>query len=76
MERNAVESKLKRYGWKSLSDSTLKRMKKEDLVQIIRNLENNYAVAISRLESQYDFCVNNIDKRLESFNGSLLQATK
>lgn len=52
------DEKLKKYGWISLSDSSLMNMKKEDLVQVIRNLEYNYVCASERLNNQKDYLDN------------------
>lgn len=52
---------LKDVGHKVYADSTLRMMKKEDLIAIIRSLEHNWLEAEERCQRQYvilDWCIN------------------
>ncbi len=44
---------LQKQGHKPRHESTLKCWKKDALVELIRNLENNWAAALERCENQY-----------------------
>lgn len=44
---------LQKQGYKVRHESTLKCWKKDDLVDLIRSLENNWANALERCENQY-----------------------
>lgn len=49
-ETNILE---KKYGFKSYADSTLRGMTKDDLIEEIRVLEHNWAVAEMLVERQF-----------------------
>lgn len=50
---------LEKQGWKTYTTSTLRSMKKDDLIRLIRNLEHNWNGAEEKCERQYLLLVQN-----------------
>lgn len=57
-------------GWKVLTRSKLKSMKKEELIEQIEILENNYGATIERANNSYSYGKSEIE-RLEKENAEL-----
>lgn len=61
---------LKSEGWKVMTRSKLKSMKKEELIETIETLENNYGATIERANNSYNYGKGEIE-RLEKENAVL-----
>lgn len=61
---------LKSEGWKVMTRSKLKSMKKEELIETIETLENNYGATIERANNSYNYGKSKIE-RLEKENAEL-----
>lgn len=48
------KARLKHNGWSVKSDSTYLKFTKEELIQEIKCLENNYSNALDNINNQYD----------------------
>lgn len=61
---------LKSEGWKVMSRSKLKSMKKDELIETIETLENNYGATIERANNSYSYGKREVE-RLEKENAEL-----
>lgn len=61
---------LRSEGWKVLTRAKMKSMKKEELIETIEMLENNYGATIERANNSYSYGKSEID-RLEKENAEL-----
>lgn len=73
--RAEIEHTLKLAGWDIKKDSSLKMQKKEELIEIIRALENNWANAIERHENTIKYheqTIKELDEMFQKLKGAFL----
>lgn len=70
---------LKSEGWEVMSRSKLKSMKKDELIETIETLENNYGATIERANNSYSYGKSEIErfeKENERLKADLEEARK
>lgn len=55
LRKQEIERTLKKAGWTVQKDSYYKNLKKEELIEVIRMLENNWSNALERHENTINY---------------------